>query len=382
METEKNILIVAGEASGDLHAASLVHAIKESYPGLNFFGLGGKRLKLEGVDLYCDLVELAVVGFWEVLKNLKKFRSIFYGLLQETDKVKPDLAILVDYPGFNLRLAKELKKRGTPIIYYISPQVWAWGAGRIKAIKQLVERMIVILNFEEPLYKNEGIPVSFVGHPLLDTVKLQMDKAALFKKMGLDLNSRGIALLPGSREKEVKKILPVMLETAGIIRKSLDENICFLILQAETVKQEIFDEILAKYTLQVKVVPEMTYEGIAASDYCMVASGTATLETAILGTPMVILYKVSFLTWLYLKMVIKVPFIGLVNLMRGEKFIAEFVQYHARPRRIARHIINDLKDPQKLKRIKQQLAEVKATLGEPGASRRAAEIVIQHLKAK
>jgi len=396
MERTKNILIVAGEASGDLHASNLVKAIKALYPQINFFGLGGARLKETGVSLYFDIVELAVVGFFEVLKNLKKFRQVFLGLLKEVDRIKPDLGILVDYPGFNLRLAGELKKRGIPIVYYISPQVWAWGEERIKTIKKIIDLMIVVFKFEEALYKKYDIPVAFVGHPLLDIVSPKFAKEELFRKLGLNLNELTLALLPGSREKEVKTLLPIMLDTAGLIYKYLGNNIQFLILRSNTVKEDVFNDILTRYAkgsvsskrlfgmprFPVQLISDLTYEGVAASDFAIVASGTATLETAILGVPMVILYKVSFLTWLYLKSAIKIPYIGLVNVVKQEKFIAEFIQYAAKPKRIARYIVTILKDRQKIIQIKQGLSSVATQLGEKGASQKAAQEIINFLNKK
>lgn len=380
MEKTKNILIVAGEASGDLHASNLVRAIKNIHPQIGFFGLGGEALKKEGVNLYFNLVDLAVVGFFEVFKNLKKFHKIFCGLLKEVDRVKPDLAILVDYPGFNLRLAAQLKKRGIPIIYYISPQVWAWGEDRIKTIKKIIDRMLVIFKFEELLYKRYNVAVSFVGHPLLDTVKPTLSKAQLFQELGLNLNCRTFALLPGSREKEVKTLLPIMLDTACLIYKSLGTNTQFLILRSPTVSEDIFNTLLKPYRLPVYSVSNRTYDGLAACEFALVASGTATLETAILGIPMVILYKVSFLTWAYLKMLLKIPYIGLVNVVRGEKFIEEFIQYNARPQRIADYIVTILKDRQRLEQIQQGFSQVVASLGERGASQKAAQVIVDFLK--
>jgi len=381
MEKPKNILIVAGEASGDLHASCLVKAIKNIYPQLNFFGLGGEALKKEGVNLYFNLVDLAVVGFFEVLKNLKKFREVFYGILREVDKIRPDLAILVDYPGFNLRLAGELKKRNIPIIYYISPQVWAWGEKRIGHIAKLVKRMLVVFKFEEALYKNHGIPASFVGHPLLDIVRPNVTKERLFKELNLNSNNLTIALLPGSREKEVKTLLPVMLDTAALISKTLGDNIQFLILRSPTVKEDLFKKLLARHKeLTLRLVSGRAYDGLAGSDFALVASGTATLETAILGIPMVILYKVSFSTWAYLRMKIRIPYIGLVNVVKGEKIIEEFIQYNARPRKIADYIIRVLKDKEELSRIREGLSCVTASLGEKGASMKAAQIVAEMLR--
>lgn len=382
MEKNKNILIVAGEASGDLHASNLVRAIKDIHPQINFFGLGGTELKKAEVNLYFNIVDLAVVGVFEVLKNLNKFLKIFRGLLKEVDKVKPDLAILVDYPGFNLRLAGELKNRNIPIIYYISPQVWAWGENRIETIKKLIDRMLVIFKFEEILYKKHSVPVSFVGHPLLDIVKPHVSQEEFFREFGLNFNHLTFALLPGSREKEVKTLLPIMLDTACLIYKYLGNNLQFLILRSPTVKEDLFNKIISRYQLPVYLVSDRTYDGLSSSDFALVASGTATLETAILGIPMVILYKVSFLTWLYLKMRIKIPYIGLVNVVKGQNLIAEFIQYNARPKRIADYIVTILKDKQKLSQIQEGLSSVTASLGEKGASATAAQIIVDFLKEK
>ncbi|MDD5154903.1 MAG: lipid-A-disaccharide synthase [Candidatus Omnitrophica bacterium] len=381
MEKDKLILIVAGEASGDLHAANLVREIKILRPQTKFFGLGGKKLEENGVDLYFNIVELAVVGLFEVLKNLGKFREIFTGLLKESDTRKPDLAILVDYPGFNLRLALELKKKGIPVIYYISPQVWAWGKERIKTIRSCVDLMLVVFKFEERLYKENSVPVEFVGHPLLDSVQPGLSKEELFRRYSLDARKTTFALLPGSREKEVKLLLPVMLGAAEIIHKNSPGS-QFLILRSRTVKEEVFHRITSCYRLPMIVLSDMAYDGIAASDFAIVASGTATLETAILGVPMVILYKISFLTWAYLKTAIKIPYIGLVNVIRQKKFIEEFIQYDATPKKVSRYVLSAVADRQKINSIKEDLKRVAGTLGEKGASKRAAEAVVDFLNRK
>ena len=378
MEATKKILIVSGEASGDLHAASLVKEIKALRKGVEFFGLGGAKSKAQGVELYYDIVSLAVVGLFEVLRHLSTFKKIFDGLLSEVDKRKPDLAILIDYPGFNLRLAAELKKRNIPVIYYISPQVWAWGAGRIETIRGLVERVLVVFSFEETMYNRHGVPVSFVGHPLLDIVQPQRFREVFLDQCGLDAKKFTFALLPGSRAAEVKLLLPIMLKTATLIyRQRPDAQ--FVVLRSPTVAKEIFERVLAPYRLPLAIATDSTYDGLAASDFALVASGTATLETAILGVPMVILYKVSFLTWAYLKMAIKIPYIGLVNVVRGKKFIEEFIQYDARPAKIAGYILGLLKEKSAVQEIKEGLEETVRALGIPGASKRAARIIVDLL---
>ena len=368
---EKKILIVAGEASSDLHAAYLVKEIKLLLPSIEFFGLGGAKMQNQGVRLSANIVDLAVVGFLEVLKNIRKFKAIFKQLLQEIDKLNPCLAILIDYPGFNLRLAAELKKRNIPIVYYISPQVWAWGRNRINLIKKLIKHMIVIFKFEEELYKKEGIPVSFVGHPFLDIVRAD-------SRLNLPIEKTTFALLPGSRQTEVRRLLPVMLESAKIIRKKIP-NSQFLILRSSTVKKELFDQILANYKLPIYIFDDKTYQGLASSNFALIASGSATLESAILEKPFVLIYKVSWLSWLCLRAIIKIPYIGLVNIVSGRRIIEEFIQCGAQPKRIANYIIETLNNPQKMRNLKNELSRVKLFLGEKGASKRAAGIIVDLL---
>jgi lipid-A-disaccharide synthase len=381
MEKSKDILIVAGEASGDLRAAELVQQIKNIRPDLKFFGLGGERLKNEGVEISYDITRLAVVGLLEVLKHLREFKRIFDALLVTVDKKKPALAILVDYPGFNLRLAQQLKKRNIPVIYYISPQVWAWGSKRTKTIKEVVERMIVFFKFEEELYRKENIRVSFVGHPLLDTVRPGSSKDELMRKLKISPAKFTVALLPGSREKEVNNILPIMLDSAKLLQEDL-KDIRFLILRSSTVRKEVFLRILAGYdrdNLKLQLLDEMTYEGITASDFALVASGTATLEVTILGVPMAILYKVSFFSWLYLRLAIKLAHIGMVNIIAGREIVPEFIQYRAKPRKIADHVKGVLTNPRETAKIKAELSSVVAMLGDKNASLRAAEIIVNDL---
>lgn len=380
MEQKKNILIVAGEASGDLHASDLIREIKKLNPEINFFGLGGMNMQREGVDLCFNIVELAVIGLFEVLKNLKKFKQIFNALLKRIDLENPSLAILVDYPGFNLRLARELKKRKIPIVYYVSPQVWAWGKNRINIIRNLVDRIIVFFKFEEALYKEHGVPVSFVGYPLLDRINSSMSKEEIFKKLGVRPAKFTVALAPGSREKEVKTILPIMLDTAALLYKELSD-IKFLILRSPTVKEELFNKILSRYKSPIYILNNMTYEGLSASDLAMVASGTATLETAIMAIPMVIIYKVSFLSWLYLRKAIKIPDIGMVNIIARQRIVPEFIQYDARPKKIASYIKEALTNPERLDKIKKLLLQVKQGLGEKQAARRAANVILERLNA-
>ncbi|MEK7850237.1 MAG: lipid-A-disaccharide synthase [Candidatus Omnitrophota bacterium] len=377
---EKKILVVAGEASGDIHAANLVLQLKNIYPDALFYGLGGKNMKAAGVDISCDLTALAVVGFSEILKNYSKFKKIFLDLLEKTKEIRPDAAILVDYPGFNLRLAGALKKMGIKVAYFISPQVWAWGSQRTQFIKKNVDLMLVLFKFEEILYRDNIFNVKFVGHPLLDIVKPTMDRGQLSDAIGMKKSGRIIAILPGSREREVTNHLPVMLEAAQEIYKKIADA-QFLICRTTTVKRETFKQIIdrTKIDFPYKVIDDTTYAGIHASDFVLVASGTATLETAILNKPMVIIYKVSFLSWLLAKMFIKIPHIGLVNVVAGQKIVPELVQFDATPKKIAKVAISLLEDKEELRKVHAELYALKNTLGIPGASRRAAEEIAKLL---
>ena len=380
MEKNKTVLIVAAEASADQHAAHLVKEIKRLDVAVSFWGLGGDQLAGAGVIISANLVSLAVIGFFEVLKHFWTIRAVYKQLLADIDKKKPDIAILVDYPGFNLRLAKELKKRAIPVIYYISPQVWAWGKGRIKTIRNTVSQMIVFFPFEETLYRQHGVPVSFVGHPSLEhahPVKTINEFRSIFS---LDSSKRTVGILPGSRQKEVKTLLPIMLKTARLIEQNCFSPVQFLVLAAPTISTDLITSIANQQNVAVTIVNNMTYDGIAASDFCLVCSGTATLETGIIGTPMAILYKVNFLTWLYMRLLIKIPYIGLVNVVAGKKIAEEFIQFDARPSAIASYCTAVLSDTQKLSSLRTDLETMKNALGAKGASHRAAEAVMKFIR--
>ncbi len=370
---EKKILIVAGEASGDIHAAHLVEHLKKILPEAKFYGLGGKKMKAAGVNIDFDLTGLAVVGFVEVLKHYSLFKKIFTDLVQKTKEIKPGVAILVDYPGFNLRLAKELKKLGIPIVYFISPQVWAWGKERIKLIRKTIDLMLVLFKFEEILYTDGKFKVKFVGHPLLDIVKPSKSKDELISSVGFKPAAKTIGLLPGSRNREVENHLPLMLKAAQIIFKQQKDS-QFFICRSSTVGREIYKTIIdnSKIDFPYTILDDQTYNGINASDLAIVASGTATLETAILNKPMVIIYKVSFLTWLLAKLFVKIPDIGLVNVVAGQRIVPELVQFQASPKNIANTALDILNDRSWQEKIHAELYGLKNILGIPGAYDRAA----------
>ncbi|MGE5280119.1 MAG: lipid-A-disaccharide synthase [Deltaproteobacteria bacterium] len=385
---EKTLVVIAGEASGDLHAARLVEELKTLFPAGRFYGLGGEKMRAAGVTLWHDLTQLAVVGFVEVLKHYATFKRVFDDTLARILSLGPDAVILVDYPGFNLRLARELRKHGIRVVYFISPQVWAWGRERIGAIRRDVDLMLVLFRFEEELYKDgvlgkrdtPSFHVRFVGHPLLDAVRPAGTRAQVLAGAGFEDGGPIVGLLPGSREREIRALLPVMLESADRIHRKYPRT-QFLICRASTVPRQLYKETIARgrHEFPYKILDNDTYSGVAASDIVLVASGTATLETAILGRPMIILYKVSLLTWLLAKACVRIPFIGLVNVVAGRKVVPELIQFDATPSKVVAAFRALWEDPERLTATRAALAAVKESLGAPGACRRAAEAVASFL---
>jgi len=369
-------MIIAGESSGDFHASSLIYALKEQDPSLEICGMGGMRMRQAGCEILFDISELSIIGFTDVLKNLKKIKTLFGALLKKIDQTPPDAVVLVDYPGFNLKLAREIKKRGIPVIYYISPQIWAWWKGRIETIKRSVDKMIVVFKFEEALYQEYGIDVSFVGHPLLDIVHPSLHREDFLTKLNISSQKRIIGLIPGSRRMEVERILPILLASAKIISRKLPD-FQFILLKAPALGEELFREKLKQCKLPITLCENQTYDFLNACDFALVASGTATLETAIMQKPMIIVYKVSFLNWLIARFLIKLPFIGLVNVVAGKKIVPEFIQYRAKPHAIAHAAVEMLGSQERLTTVKQELEKVRQSLGKSGASQHAAEIILQ-----
>ncbi len=379
MAKENNILIVCGEPSGDLNAANLVKAIKQLCPDVKISGVGGEMLRKAGANIYCDIKGLAVLGLFDALKKLPSFFALKDFLLQKIKEEKPDAVILVDFSGFNLRLAKEINK-SVPVIYYTSPQIWASRAGRINSIKKYVSKMIVFFKFEEKLYRQHRVDVDFAGHPLLDIVRPVMTKKELLEGLKFSPDKTTIALLPGSRKAEIRNILPVMLEAANIIRKKI-RGAQFVVAKSPQVDWEIYNRIVRRHNrLELKVVEGKTYDCLEAADFALVASGTATLETAIMQRPFVVIYRLSLLNYLLYLPQVKISYIGMVNIVAGKKIIPEFIQHAAAPRRIANEVVAILKDPARLEQMKKELNKVKSSLGEPGAASRAAKIIIDFIK--
>jgi lipid-A-disaccharide synthase len=378
----KKILIIAGEASSDMHAASLVKDIKALDKNIRFFGLGGEEMQKAGVELYRNIVQFAFIGPGGLFRHYLQLRKIFYGLCKKIKQDGPDCAILIDYAEFNLRVAKVLKVMGIPVVYYISPQVWAWGLWRIKHIRRLVEKVLVFFKFEEDLYKQHGINAKFIGHPLIDTVKANSRKQDLKISLGIKDNVNIVGMLPGSRESEIKNILPVMLESALLLKKKYNNKIQYILPLAATIDRGTVEKLAAKAGIEVVIIENNTYNAVSICDCAMVTSGTATLETALLGIPMAVIYKTNFLTYILTKKLIKLPYIGLVNIVASKHLAAEFLQYNARPEKIADYMSILLTDRGLAAYLKDEFSRIKSSLGQPGASKRAAEEIINFLRQR
>ncbi|HIJ79820.1 MAG: lipid-A-disaccharide synthase [Desulfobulbaceae bacterium] len=373
---ETKIMIVAGEASGDLHGAHLVAAIKKENPEATFCGIGGNELKGQGVEILYDAAKLAVVGIIEVISHFKYIRQAMAALEQRLKSEPPDLLILIDYPDFNFHLAKKAKKLNIPIFYYISPQVWAWRSGRVKTIKKLVNRMAVILPFEKDFYAARDMEVDFVGHPLMDSVKTSMAKAEFLAQHRIDPTSTIIGLLPGSRKREVAAMLPVFLEAAKLIKTRVKKPVFLLPLASTLSLADLRAHGLADCEFEVKVIAENRYDMMAACQMVMAASGTVTLELAILDVPMLVSYQVSPLTYLMARHLIKIKYASLVNLVADREVVPELLQKEATPDNLARHGLELLTDTKSREEMLNGLAEVRAKLGGAGASARAARIAL------
>jgi len=366
--------MVAGEVSGDLHGALLMEAIHHIDPEVHFFGVGGERLARGGMKLLYPSQSLSVVGITEVLFKIRSILKALRGLKQSLDQERPDLAILIDFPDFNLRLAKIAHRKGIPILYYISPQVWAWRPKRVKLIAQWVKKVVVLFPFEVPIYEAAGVDVEWVGHPLLDIVKPTLSKEVAFQRFGLDPKRRIIALLPGSRIHEVKRLLPLLLASAQLLQKEI-LDLQFIIPLAPGIHETTLSPWMRNISIPVKVVEGWTYDVMNLAELLITASGTATLEAAILGKPMVIVYKVSFLSYWIGRALIQVDHIGLVNLVAGKEIAPELIQNDVNPQKIAEEAIRILRDPILCRRMTNSMVVVRQSLGEPGAVQRAAAIV-------
>ncbi len=375
----KKVLIIAGEASGDMHGANLVREAMRLDPSLSFSGVGSRRMREAGVRMLADASEISVVGGTEVLTHIRAIYRVYARLKAFLKTERPSLLILIDFPDFNILLGKAAKKLGIPVLYYISPQVWAWRKGRIKKIAALVRAMIVVLPFEVELYKKAGVDVRFVGHPLADVVKSGYTQEEARIQLGLDPRRRTVALLPGSRKKEITNLLPDMLGAAEILAAKF-QDLQFVLPVAPTLDVEFVRGYVDKSVVPVRIVDGRTYDALRASDAAMVTSGTATLETGLMEVPMVIVYRMSALSFAIGRLIIDVEHVGLVNIVAGKRVAPELLQNDATPENIAGEISRVLGDPVAYRRVKDDLVRMKTQLGEGGASARAASVVLEMLE--
>jgi lipid-A-disaccharide synthase len=382
MAKELRLMIVAGEPSGDAHAAALVNALRKLSPGTEFFGATGPQLRAAGVDTIVATDHLSIVGLLEIGGALPKFLRAYKELKRAAAERNADAVVLVDWPDFNLPLARALHRRGIPVIYYISPQLWAWRSGRVKRIKRDVDLLLTILPFEVDWYTTRGIEnVQFVGHPLAGEVHARFDRREFCSRHDLDSESPIVSLLPGSRHKELVRILPPMLEAASLMAQQRTE-IQFVLVVAPSRSiaeaEMIVNETKGPGPVNLRIVYHETREALAASDVAAVASGTATLEAALLETPMVIVYRESAINFHTLGKLISTDHYGLVNLIAGERVVPELIQDELNGNRLASELL-DLLRPEKTAAMKTKLKEVVAKLGEGGASERAAKAILKEL---
>jgi lipid-A-disaccharide synthase len=370
-------MIIAGEISGDLHGASLITELKKLDDTIEFYGIGGNNMRAAGMNISHHINKMAFLGFAEIIKHLPFIKKVQKDLIYTIKNKGIRTVVLIDYPGFNLSIAKKLKKMGIKVIYYISPQIWAWGAGRIKKIQRLIDRMMVVFPFEEEIYKKAGVDVQFVGHPLLDRISEYdyLSKSELYKKFNLDLGKEILLILPGSRRDEVKKIFPECIVAA---EKIADEfNLQIVTACSANIEEEFLEKI--SDSRNFKIIKGYTYDLMKHSKLGIVKSGTSTLEAGLLGLPMVIVYKTSYLTYFIGKKMIKLNNIGMVNIVAGENIVEELIQNRANIISIYNECKKILLDSSRLSSIKSKLNRLKEKLGSEGASRRAAKSIISVL---
>lgn len=398
MSEATTLMILAGEASGDRRAAELVRALRHCAPEqqLVFFGLGGPALRAEGVHTLADIADTAIIGPLEIARALGKFLALSRDLVQAGRERRPQAVILVDWPEFNLRIVKKLKRLGLTTIYYISPQVWAWRRYRVRTIRRYVDRMIVILPFEVEFYRREGISVDYVGHPLMDSVRATLDRRTFCQKYGLVADRPIVSLLPGSRRTEVNHILPVMIEAAGLVSRKVDAQ--WVIPLAPTIPREFVRDVLKRSLIEGQETPEGlsserislpltggvralfllndTYNALAHSDLAVVTSGTATLESALLGTPLIVVYRARAINYWLIRPLLRLDTFGMVNLIAGERIAPELIQHNLTAEKLSTLVRDLLEDEAQRQAMKEKFIRLRERLGDGGAAERAARVVL------
>lgn len=373
----KNVLVIAGEASGDLHGASLVRELKNLDSSLKIFGIGGNKMKAEGMELIYHIDKMAFLGFVEVIKHLPFIKKVQRDLIAEVKRRKVSEVVLIDYPGFNLSIAKKLKKLEPELklelIYYITPQVWAWGKGRVYKIRELFKKVLVVFPFEEKFFKEKNVNAEFVGHPLIQEIDNYnfVSRNLLDNKFDLDPAKEILLILPGSRKQEVKSIFPEAVNAASKLADEFDMQI--VVACSSNLDEKVFDELTDHKNF--KVIKDHTYDLLKHAKFGIVKSGTSTLEAGLMELPMVIVYKTSWLTYTIGKSLVKIKNIGMANIVLDEQVVPELIQKEANAERIYDEAKNILSDEDMLNNIKLRLSRIKKVLGDKDAPKNAAKII-------
>lgn len=370
----KQIMLVVGEASGDMHGASLVRALLERDPQLTIFGVAGDQLLQTPFETLFTVSKLTGMGLLELAGNIRNIWQAYRRLTRALAARKPNLLILIDFPEFNLRLAKLAKKLGVPVLYYISPQIWAWRRGRIRQIARTVDQMAVVFPFEKALYEGRDVPVHYVGHPLLDLVRVKHDQQEFVQKLGFQREKPIIAMLPGSRNKEIAYHLPVMIEATEQLQRTCSAQ--FFCIKASTVDRTELQAMLDQAPVHVSIVEGDRYDAINAADLVWVASGTATLETALLAKPMIIVYRVSSVTFFFARLLVDVEHIGITNIIAGSRIVPELIQSKFTAASLVHESQKILNDHGMRQQMIDSLTKLRAQLGSPGAAHRVADLAL------
>jgi len=373
-------MLSAGEASGDLHGSTLCRALMDLHPGVRLFGMGGRRMAAAGMEVIADPTGEAVVGTSEALGRIPELYRAYRGLVTRLRDERPRALVVIDFPEFNLRLARQARLAGVPVLYFIPPQLWAWRRGRIRQMARRVSRVLAVLPFERELYERAGVPVEFVGHPLLDVLPLDLARDEARRRLGLDPSEAVVGLLPGSRRQEVTRLLPPMLAAARRLTSARAAG-RFVLGLAPTVDRAAVERLLrqaeAADAPRVEVLEGRTYEVMAGADVVLIASGTATLEAALLGVPMVVCYGVSRITEALVRLLVRVPWCSLPNIVAGRPIVPEILQDEVTGQRLASEVLRLLDDPVAATAQRTAFKDLRARLGEPGVARRAATSVLQ-----
>ncbi|MDE0411617.1 MAG: lipid-A-disaccharide synthase [Gammaproteobacteria bacterium] len=376
----RRVMIVAGEASGDLHGAKLLHALKKLHPDMDCYGIGGERMRQAGFHSLVDVSELSVIGLTEAVKHYRRLRKILNRMKEELQLNRPEVLVLIDSPDFNLPLAKAARKLGIKVLYYISPQIWAWRSSRIRVIKHCVDMMATVFPFEESFYRDAGVPVAYVGHPLVEDAHATADRAALIRSMGLDAEKRIVGIFPGSRESEIEHNLPVLVQSALALSKRLG-NLQFVVPVAPTLPVHMVERYIQHTPADITATNSDIYDVIDACDAVAATSGTVTLQVTLMQTPMVILYRVSPLTYLILKRLVNFSYAGIANVIADREICREFIQHEASPENIAGELERLLSDPAYTDRMKREMGEIRKILGERNGSVETARLALQLIES-